>query len=136
MSTRLDMDWNKVHNRLQRDADKARMILKSEVVKDTEPFVPMQGGYLKNSPYESISKKDDFIIYDGPYAKFLYHGKVMIGTKSHSPWAKSGETKVVTNRDIKFGKLHPLACAYWFERSKSVNKNKWLKLSRKAFRNG
>lgn len=136
MGTRLEMDWAKVNNRLKRNTDQARMVLKNEVVKDTEPYVPMQGGYLKNSPYESIRKKDDTIVYDAPYSRFLYYGKVMVGKKSHSPWAKRGETKVVTNKAITFGTIHPLACAFWFEKSKSMNKEKWLRLSRKVYKNG
>lgn len=136
MATRLDMDWLKLQKRLNGDTDMARKILKTEVVKDTEPFVPMQGGYLKKSPYDSISKKTDTIVYDSPYAKFLYYGKVMVGVRTHRPWAKAGETKIVINKSLTYGKLNPLACAFWFERSKSLNKDKWLKLSRKVYRNG
>lgn len=53
-----------------------------------------------------------------PYARFQAEGKVMVGVKSHSPWARRGERKMVTSRNLTYhsGRLrgsHP------FERMKA-----------------
>lgn len=134
MDSKFEFDSVKVNNRFNRQTKQSRKLLKSEVAKDTEKFVPMQGGYLKNSVSQSLLSDDEYIVYNAPYAKFLYYGKVMIGRITHRPWAKRGETKVVTSKDISYGKVHPLACSHWFERSKALYKNNWLKIAKKVFK--
>lgn len=112
----------------------ARRLLKNEIVKDTEKFVPLRDRNLRNSVIKTITTNDDYIIYDGPYARFLYLGKLMIGKITRRAWAKRGETKVVTNKDIKYGQ--PLACSRWFERSKALCKDKWIRIAKKVYKNG
>ena len=41
------------------------------------------------------------IKYTSPYAKYQYYGKLML-TKSGSSWAKKGEKKYVTNKNLKY----------------------------------
>lgn len=127
---------SKVNARLSRQTKTARRLLKNEIVKDTEKFVPMQEGYLKNSPIQSIQSDDDYIIYNTPYAKFLYYGFIMIGKLTHRPWAKRGETKIKTGKKLNYGKVHPMACSHWFERSKALYKKNWLKIAKKVYKNG
>ena len=42
------------------------------------------------------------VIINVPYARFQAGGKVMVGIYSHSPWAKEGERKVVTSKDLTY----------------------------------
>ena len=118
----------KVKARLNSQTKRARRLLKSEIIKDTEKFVPMQSGYLKNSITNSIQSDDDFIIYNTPY--------LMVGKITHRPWARRGETKVKTEKKLNFGKVHPMACSHWFERSKALYKENWLKIAKKVYGNG
>lgn len=37
-----------------------------------------------------------------PYSRFQAGGKVMVGVKSRSAWAKPGERKVVINKNLKY----------------------------------
>ena len=134
--SRFEFNEAKVKARLNNQTKRARRLLKSEIVKDTEKFVPMQSGYLKNSITNSIQNDDDFIIYNTPYSRFLYYGYVMIGKITHHPWARRGETKVKTDKRLNFGKVHPMACSHWFERSKALYKDNWLKIAKKVYRNG
>jgi hypothetical protein len=55
-----------------------------------------------------------------PYAKFQYYGKVMVGVESRSAWAKKGERKEVTERDLTYhgGGLRG---SFWFQRMKEVH---------------
>lgn len=133
---KFNFDEGKCKNKYDNYSRQAKMLLKNEVVKDTDKFVPFRGGNLKNSAIQSISSNDDAIVYKGPYAKFLYHGKVMVGIRTNRPWAKQGEIKKVTDRNLTFGGGHPLACARWFEKSKSINLKKWLNIAKKVFKNG
>lgn len=109
--------------------DKAAHVVALQVKKDTEPFVPMLTGSLKNR----ARVEGNMVIYPGPYARFLYYGKVMVDPNTGSTWAPLGGTKVVTDRDLVFTTdFHPQAQAYWFEASKAQNKDKWLRVAEKA----
>ena len=60
--------------------------------------IPMQQGILKNTRQIGV----DRVTYNSPYATFQYHGKVMIGVETRSAYAKKGELKIVTGRDLKY----------------------------------
>ena len=134
--SKFEFNEAKVKNRLSDQTKMAKRLLKNEIVKDTEKFVPMQSGYLKNSITQSLQSNDDFIVYNTPYARFLYYGYVMIGRITHRAWANRGETKIKTSKKLNYGKVHPLATSHWFERSKALYKNNWLKIAKKVYRNG
>ena len=73
------------------------------------------------------------IIYPGPYARFLYYGKVMVDPQTGSTFAPKGGTKVLTDRDLVFSKaMHPQAQSHWFEASKAQNLDKWIRVAKKA----
>ena len=61
------------------------------------PFIPMDNGMLRrNKTYPSNHE----IKYISPYAKYQYYGKLMLA-KNGSSWAKKGEKKVATSRNLK-----------------------------------
>lgn len=108
---------------------KAEHILAVQAAKDTEQFVPALTGSLS----QRTQVKDVKIIYPGPYARYLYGGKVMVDPATGSPWATKGATKVLTDRNLVFNRaMHGQAQAEWFEASKSLNLDKWLRVYGKA----
>ena len=131
---KFDFDYDKCKKKYDGYSKQARKMLKNEVVKDTDKFVPFRNGNVSKSAIQTINSDNDYIIYKGPYARFLYYGHVMVGVVSNRPWAKKGETKKITNRALTFGGAHPLACARWFEKSRSLNLKKWLALAKKVFK--
>ncbi|MFV0315180.1 MAG: minor capsid protein [Anaerotignum sp.] len=104
-----------VEGRIQRYIDQ-------EVIRYMEPFTPRNSGALQRSAYA----KNGEVVYTVPYAKFLYYGKVMVSPSSGSPWAKSGESKLLTQRKLQF-KGQPTRGAYWFLRMKVQYANRILK---------
>lgn len=100
--------------------------------KDTSPYVPARTGSL-----DSRTKVDkSTITYPGPYARFLWEGKVMIDPETGSPYARAGVTKVLTNRDLVFSRaMHGDAQAHWFDASKAQNLDKWISVAEKAVKN-
>jgi hypothetical protein len=64
---------------------------------EMDPYVPMQQGVLKNTRIIDV----DSVTYNMPYARFQYYGKVMVGEKSRSAYAKLGERKVVIDKDLQ-----------------------------------
>lgn len=118
---------------LSQGCTKAERIVAVQVQKDTSPFVPMLTGSLNQRTHVDGSN----VIYPGPYARFLYYGKVMVDPNTGSTYAPYGGMKVATDRDLVFTKSeHPQAQAHWFEASKAQNKDKWLRVAEKAVKNG
>lgn len=112
---------------------KAEHLLAQQVAKDTSPFVPARTGSLD----QRTEVKKGEVIYPGPYAKFLYEGKVMVDPNTGSTFAPYGGTKSLTNRDLVFSQaMHPQAQSHWFEASKAQNLKKWKRVAEKAVKNG
>lgn len=108
---------------------KAEHAVAVQVEKDTQPFVPALTGSLTQRTRVVGSE----VIYPGPYARFLYYGKVMVDPSTGSTYAPKGGTKVVTDRNLVFTKsMHPQAQSHWFEASKAQNLDKWVRVADKA----
>ena len=114
---------------LAKRCKKAEHVLAVQIEKDTVPFVPALTGSLT----EKTRVVGNIIIYPGPYARFLYNGKVMVDPNTGSTYAPKGGTKVVTDRNLAFTQtVHPQAQSHWFEASKAQNFDKWLRVAKKA----
>ena len=108
---------------------KAEHVLAQQVMKDTTPFVPALTGSLTQHARVIGSE----VIYPGPYARFLYYGKVMVDPATGSTYAPKGGTKVITDRNLVFNRvMHPQAQSHWFEASKAQNLEKWVRVADKA----
>lgn len=113
-------------------ADRARETLANEVMKDTDKFVPKLTGSLSGRTRVS----DGQIVYPGPYARYLYHGKLMVDPKTGSSYARKGSTKTLTGKSINVAKSNPMAQTEWFEASKAINLDKWKRVFAKAVTRG
>ena len=77
----------------------------------------------------------NLIIYNQPYARFLYFGKLMVDPITGSPFARKDATKVkaVPERDLNFSRaVNVYAQSHWFEASKAKNLQKWVRVAQKA----
>lgn len=97
---------------------RTQRLFTSECARYADAYVPMQQGILKNTRIIG----EDSITYNMPYARFQYYGKVMVGERSHSPWASRGEPKKLTNRNINYHGA-PTRGAYWDRRMWQDKKN-------------
>lgn len=119
-------------------SERAENIVANEAEKDTSPFVPFLNGILD----ESTHVKGRYIIYPGPYAHYLYYGKVWVDPKTHAAgfltkdgWkSRYGVKKIESDRelDIKKRSGHEKAQSHWFEASKAQNIDKWEQLAAKV----
>lgn len=117
--------------RLANASPLARHAVAIQMAKDTEPFVPARTKSLSNR----TQVDGDIIIYPGPYARFLYYGKLMIDPNTGSPWAQQGATKVIDprGRNLNISKaVHSKAQSHWFEASKAINRKKWVRVAGRA----
>lgn len=120
---------SEIREALSQACSQAEHAVAVEVEKDTTPFVPALTGSLT----ERTHVTENLVVYPGPYARFLYYGKVMVDPVTGSPYASEGATKVLTDRDLVFTKtMHPQAQAFWCEASKAQNLEKWKRIAQKA----
>ena len=123
-----------VKNAVQERASRAEAIMAVQVMKDTDKYVPARSGSLTMRTH---IENNNTIVYPGPYARFLYYGKVMIYEPTGSTFAPKGEHKVVTDRDLVMHKtMHSLATSHWFEVSKAANTEKWLRVAGRLMEDG
>lgn len=118
---------------------KVEHALAEQIKDDTEPFVPALNLVLSNST-KVIGNR---IIYDQPYARYLYMGKVMVDSvtgKGPMHFVDKNGNEVIrfpygsklkaTNRDLVFTKsVHSQAQSHWFEASKAQNIGKWERVA-------
>lgn len=97
-------------------ASKAEITLATQIQKDTEQFVPK----LTGSQLDKTYVDGNMVVYKGPYARYLYYGKVMEGPK-YGPKHATDKDLVYTQRSGANPQSH------WFEASKSQNLDKWLR---------
>lgn len=105
-----------IDHEIARLAGESEVWLANEVLKDTDPYVPALTGSLSQRSHVD----GNAVVYPGPYARYLYYGKVMEGPPEGP--------KHATNKDLVYTKtVHANAQSHWFEASKAQNLNKWLK---------
>lgn len=121
---------------------------------DTDPFVPALSKSMANrgkvisdddqrplreraeeETERAVSRGEFQIVYPGPYAHYLYRGKLGVDPDTGSSWAKEGATKVITDKNLVFSQATaPQAQAEWFEASKAQNMKKWIRTYERAFK--
>lgn len=92
------------------------------VLQDCQARMPIQTGSLRQrSHVEDGGRK---VIFEGPYARFQYGGKVMVDPDTGSPWARKGVKKVLTDRPLKYA--DPAATDHWFVAVKAEFAQEWI----------
>lgn len=123
--------FDAVKEAIAKACTRAEHVLAEQIEKDTQPFVPSSGaaaGLMNRTRVIGNS-----IVYLGPYARYLYFGKLMVDPETGSSWVRKGEHKVVTDRNLVFRTdVNPQAQAHWFEESKAQNLDKWVRVADKA----
>lgn len=117
-----------VKEAISKYCDRAEHVLAVQVAKDTTPFVPMLTGSLRTRTRVT----GNTVIYPGPYARYLYYGKLYVDPLTGSSYARKGVTKVpaVPEKDLIFHRTG--TCSHWFEASKAQNMEKWVRVAEKA----
>lgn len=102
----------------QRFAD-AQQWLGRQVLADSKLYMPLKTGSLQQRSYVAEGCRQ--VVFPGPYARFLYMGKVMVDPETGSPLARKGAAKVVTDRDLRFAAGVP----HWAEVAQTEHGKEW-----------
>lgn len=96
----------------------------SEVMRVSEPYMPMENGVLVNSMYASTVIGSGEIVVNTPYAHYLYTGEVygpnrpVLDDSGNVVGWWSPPKKYPTGRQLKYSTTkHPQAGPRWFERA-------------------
>ena len=103
----------------------------SECIRLMKPYTPMLSGVLIKSATLGSTIGSGEIVQIAPYARYQYYGKLMVSSITGSAWAKMGESKVLTDKNLTYSKINPNAGPFWFERMKSDHKKAILNGARK-----
>ena len=105
---------------------RAQRYVDSEVLRRNEPYLAHdQGDYNRSGQRGTVIGTGE-VVYNTVKGRFLYYGKLMLGEKSHSAWAKPNEKKVVTDKDLNY-QGGGLRGAFHFERMKADHKEDILR---------
>lgn len=111
MNMRLQLNTEFTLNRFNEKYQRAQKWLDNEVLKDSDPYVPMDSGNLRSSGIKGTDIGSGRIVYNMPYASRCYYG--------HYNFSKA---------------KHERACRQWFEKAKAANKTKWISGAKKLMK--
>ena len=123
-------------DRLARYMSASQRALDGQILTDMVQYIPMQTGHLTSETI-AVNKENigtgELVLDTTEYARYLYHGKLMVDPVTGSSWARRGTKKVLTDRDLSYSiSAHGQAGKQWFERAKNDRKRTWLKVAREA----
>jgi len=101
---------------------RVQKIFTIQCAKEMDAYVPMSAGASAHMKNQRIIKSDS-VTFNHPGARFLYHGKLMIGILSRRSFAQKGERKVVIDRDLTYHGA-PKRGPYWDKRMWADKKDK------------
>lgn len=115
-------DSSLIHTSLENSMKHASLTPEQQKILDEAPGSDLPNGKL---------------VWQTPYARFLYHGVVMIDPKTRSTWAREGQSKIVKSpeKELSFDKSkNPKAGSHWCERAQADCGEDWKKIYEKAFK--
>lgn len=99
-----------------------------ETIRLMAPYTPALNGILEKSVTLGTVVGSGELVYNDPKARYHYYGKLMVSPTTGSSYAKKGEKKVLTDKDLVHNKSrHPQAGPFWFKRMKADNMEDILK---------
>ena len=102
---------------------KVPQFLGKTVADNLKKYISFNSGVQEASTHSINGGKQ--VIINVPYARFQAEGKVMVGVKSRSAYARRGERKVVVNKNLKYHNSR-LRGAHPFERMKADKRDRIL----------
>ena len=110
------------------DMGRVQKYIDSECIRLMSPYVPFVSGSLEKTLTMGTKLGSGLIKQIAPQARYLYYGKLMVSSVTGSAWARHGEKKVLTDKDLEYSKAaHPLAGPFWFDRMAADKKDDILK---------
>ncbi|MGL6202057.1 MAG: minor capsid protein [Lachnospiraceae bacterium] len=114
--------WNKPIPQISKEAwggNRTLLFMATEAKRLMDPYVPARDLKLASNVRTYVEGNSGIVHYVSPYANFQWGGLVMVSRITGSPYARRGESKVLTDRALSHsGGRHPLATKKWNEAMK------------------
>ena len=125
----VNLMWKQTFGKEQTDRfSSVQKFVDSECIRLMVPYTPMMNGILMKSAVMGTKIGSGHIYYNSPYARYQYYGKLMVSSVTGSAYAKHGESKVLTDKDLEYNTArHPQAQKMWFEAMKADKKEQILR---------
>jgi hypothetical protein len=109
----------------------------SECIRLMSPYVPFVSGALEKTLTVGTKIGSGLIRQISPQSRYLYYGKLMVSSITGSSYARHGEKKVLTDKDLIYNKAgHQLAGPFWFKRMIADHKDDILEGAQKEANRG
>lgn len=112
------------------------------VIRECFPYVPFDEGILAGSANTATEIGSGEVVYDTPYARYLYYGEVygpsfpIVENGEIVGW-KSPSQKYPTGRELQYDtSKNELAGSHWFDRAMADHKDDILKEAQHAADSG
>ena len=125
----IDLKWTKNFGKLASNKlYVAQQFVDSECIRLMRPYTPMLNGILAKSATLGTKIGSGEIHQVAPYARYQYYGMLMVSSVTGSSYAKSGESKVLTDKTLNYSQArNAQAGKMWFERMKADHKDAILR---------
>lgn len=111
-------------------------LVDSECMRYMAPYMPRrQAGELEHMMVLSTVIGSGEINIPGPYAHYLHEGILYVSPTTGSAWAKRGEIKVPTGKDLTYARA-PMRGKKWFDRMKADHKDDILQAAQELMHRG
>lgn len=132
--------WNKPITQIADEATGGKqtlLFMASEAKRMMEPYVPARDMALSQNVRVYVEVDEGIVHYTSPYARYQYHGILMVSRITGSPWARRGESKVKTDRSLVHSKSrHPLATSHWDKAMKTARMDDYAAAVQSYIRGG
>lgn len=96
--------------------DTAQKFIDSECIRKMVRYTPAKNLILSKAAVLGTKIGSGRIVVTSPYGRYQYYGKLMVSSITGSAYARKGEKKVLTNKDLQYSTVrHPQAQRLWFE---------------------
>lgn len=125
----VNLVWKQTFSKEQTDRfTDIQKFVDSECIRLMVPYTPMRNGILMKTAVLGTKIGSGHIYYNSPYARYQYYGKLMVSSVTGSSYAKKGESKVLTGKNLQYDTgRHPKARSMFFEAMKTDKKEQILR---------
>lgn len=79
MKIEINLDLARLNRKTIEMCAREQVLLKNEVARGSNRYVPFLNGKLRQSVQSSINTPDPYLVYNSPYARYQYYGVAMEG---------------------------------------------------------
>ncbi len=121
---KIDFRLNKPAEQIVKEAvggRKTLLFMAKEAKRLMDPYVPALNNVLSQKVRTYVEDDSGIVHYISPYAHYQHEGYLMVSRITGCPWAKKGESKVMTGRRLEHNKSkHILATSEWEKAMKAA----------------